>query len=145
MLRLIFWMLLARVRFLLFNDTWSQWWYLVSCMTILFINLQVTRSDIRLHIKWVVRLVIAYGHYSSSGVCVGMYGLTYSLYRLCKPVTIAILFRSTNTLFKIVSAFLWHKYELNMNMSMWTDNDTHQSHQRTTGLRRQVSHWWSSG
>ena len=35
----------------------------MSCMTILVLNLQITRSDIRPHIKWVVRLVTAYGHF----------------------------------------------------------------------------------
>ena len=30
-------------------------------MTILFLNLQITRSDIRPDIKWAVSLVIAYG------------------------------------------------------------------------------------
>ena len=46
-----------------------------------FLNLQIIRSDIRPHIKWAGSLVIAYGHFqSSSGVCVGIYGLTYSLY-----------------------------------------------------------------
>ena len=34
------------------------------CMTILVPNLQITRSDIRPHIKWVVCLVIAYGHFN---------------------------------------------------------------------------------
>ena len=33
-------------------------------MTILFLNLQITRSDIRPHMKWVVSLVIAYGHFN---------------------------------------------------------------------------------
>ena len=36
----------------------------MSCMTILVSNLQITRSDIRPHIKWVVRLVTAYGHFN---------------------------------------------------------------------------------
>ena len=36
----------------------------VSCMTILFLNLQITRSDIRPHIKWAVSLVLAYGHFN---------------------------------------------------------------------------------
>ena len=50
--------------FVLFKDTWSQ-----SCMAILFLNLQIIRSDIRPHIKWAVSLVIAHGHFkSSSGV-----------------------------------------------------------------------------
>ena len=30
----------------------------------LFLNLQIIRSDIRPHIKWVVSLVIAYGHFN---------------------------------------------------------------------------------
>ena len=30
----------------------------------LFLNLQVTRSDVRPHIKWAVNLVIAYGHFN---------------------------------------------------------------------------------
>ena len=52
-------------------------------MTILFQNLQITRSDIRPHIKWAVGLVIVYmvTLIFLRGVCVGMYGLTYSLYR----------------------------------------------------------------
>ena len=33
-------------------------------MTILFLNLQIVRSDIRPHIKWAVSLVIAYGHFN---------------------------------------------------------------------------------
>ena len=44
-------------------------------MTILFLNLQITRSDIRPHIKWAVSLVIAHGHvYLPQGfvwVCMG--------------------------------------------------------------------------
>ena len=46
------------VRFLLFNDTWFQEGHLVSCMNIIFQNLQITRSDIRPHIKWAVSLVV---------------------------------------------------------------------------------------
>ena len=53
-------------------------------MTILFLNLQITRSDIRPHIKWTASLVIAYGHFNLPRgfvwICVGMYVLTYSLY-----------------------------------------------------------------
>ena len=45
------------------------------CMTILFLNLQITRSDIRQHIKWAVSLVIAYGHFSPPQgfvwICIG--------------------------------------------------------------------------
>ena len=36
----------------------------MSCMTILFLNLLIARSDIRPHTKWAVRLVIAYGHFN---------------------------------------------------------------------------------
>ena len=49
---------------MLFCDTLSQKGHLVSCMTIHVPNLQITRSDIRPHIKWVVRLVTAYGHFN---------------------------------------------------------------------------------
>ena len=43
-----------------------------------FLNLQITRSDIRPHIKWVVSLVTVYMvTLIFLGVCVGMYGLTY--------------------------------------------------------------------
>ena len=38
--------------------------HLVSCRTIPFLNLQITRSDIRTHKKWAVSLVIAYGHFN---------------------------------------------------------------------------------
>ena len=48
---------------MLFCDTLFQKGHLVSCMTILVPNLQITRSDIRPHIKWVVCLVTAYGHF----------------------------------------------------------------------------------
>ena len=44
--------LFGLVWFVLFNDTWPQWGHSVSCMTILFQNLQITRSDIRSHTKW---------------------------------------------------------------------------------------------
>ena len=36
----------------------------MSCMTILFPNLQITRSDIRPHIKWADSLVIVCGHFN---------------------------------------------------------------------------------
>ena len=48
----------------------------MSCMTILFPNLQITKSDNRPHTKLAVSIVglIAYGHFN---LCAGMYGLTY--------------------------------------------------------------------
>ena len=45
-------------------------------LTILFL---LANHQIR-HIKWAVSLVIAYGYLNLPLVCVGMYGLTYSLY-----------------------------------------------------------------
>ena len=61
--------------YVLFNDTWSQNGHLVSCMTIPFLNLQITISDIRLHMKWAVSLVIPYGHFNLPRgfvwVCIG--------------------------------------------------------------------------
>ena len=67
--------------FVLLNDTWSQQGHSVSCITILFPNLQIIRSDIRPHTKWAVSLVIAYGRFnhprSSVWVCMG-----YSLYQV---------------------------------------------------------------
>ena len=48
----------------LFNDTWSQKGHSVSCMTIPFLTLQMTRADIRPHIQWAVSLVIADGHFN---------------------------------------------------------------------------------
>ena len=51
------------VWFVLFNDTWCHEGHSVSCMTILFLNLQITKTDIRPHIKWAVSMVIAYGHF----------------------------------------------------------------------------------
>ena len=44
--------------FALFNDTWSQKGHSASCMTLFFLNLQITRSAIRVRIKWAVSLVI---------------------------------------------------------------------------------------
>ena len=49
-------------------------------MTILFLNLQITRSDIRPHIKWAVSLMIAYGHFNLPQGFVWVCGLTCSLY-----------------------------------------------------------------
>ena len=40
-------------------------------MTMLFLNLQITKSVIRPHIKWVVSLVIAYGHFTFLQVLCG--------------------------------------------------------------------------
>ena len=56
------------------KDIWCHVW------PYFFLNLQIARSDIRPHMKWVVSLVFAYGHFQfSSGVWEGTYGLTYSL------------------------------------------------------------------
>ena len=44
----------------------------------LFLCLQITRADIMLQVKWAVSLVIATLLQCSAGVCVGMYGSTYS-------------------------------------------------------------------
>ena len=46
-------------RFGFWNDIWSQSEHSVSCMTILSLNLQTTRSDIRPHMKYDANLVIA--------------------------------------------------------------------------------------
>ena len=48
----------------LFNDKCFQYGRSLSCMTTLFLNLQITRSDIRPRVKWAVSLVIAYGHFN---------------------------------------------------------------------------------
>ena len=54
----------------------------MSCMTILFINLQISRSDIKPYITWAVSLVIL--HIVTSiflwGLCGYIYGLTHSVY-----------------------------------------------------------------
>ena len=57
-------------------------------MTILFLNLQIIRLNIRPHIKWAVSLVIAYGQtlIFLRNLCgYRMYGLIYSLYHLSPP------------------------------------------------------------
>ena len=66
------------IGFVLFNDTWSQHGHSVSRMTILFLNLQITKSDIRSHIKWTVSLVIAYCHFNLPPVFVWVNILTLS-------------------------------------------------------------------
>ena len=57
----------------------------MSCMTILFLGLQITRSDIRPHIKWGISMVTEYDHFNLPqgivSVCVGQH-LGYSLYHL---------------------------------------------------------------
>ena len=45
-------------------------------MTILCLNLQITRSDIRPHTKWAVSLVIAYGHFIFLGGLCGYVWVT---------------------------------------------------------------------
>ena len=52
----------------------------VSCVDHTFPNLQITRSDIRPHIKWAVSLVIAYGHFNLPRGFVWVCMRTYSLY-----------------------------------------------------------------
>ena len=47
---------------MLFNDTWSQYGHLVSCISIFLLCLQIIRSDLRSHIKWDISLVIVNGH-----------------------------------------------------------------------------------
>ena len=70
------------VWFVLFNDTWSQYRHSVSCMTILFLNFHITRSDIKAtpNKRLSISLVITCTFILLRGFCVGMYGLTYSLY-----------------------------------------------------------------
>ena len=45
-----------------------------------FSKSQITRSDIRPHLKWAVSLVTAYGHFNFSQGFVWVYEITYSLY-----------------------------------------------------------------
>ena len=52
--------------------------HLVLCMTIHFLNLQMTRSDIRAHIKWAVSLVTLI---FLRGLCGYVWINIYSLYR----------------------------------------------------------------
>ena len=62
--------------FVLFNDTWSH----LVMYDHTFLNLQITRSDIRPHIMWAVSLMIVYDHFNPPyGFVLGMYRLTYSL------------------------------------------------------------------
>ena len=56
--------LLVWVWFVSFYDTSSQKGHTVPSVTILFLNLQITTSDIRPYIKWAVSLVFAYGHFN---------------------------------------------------------------------------------
>ena len=66
----------------MFNDIWAQKGHSVSCMTILFIKLQISKSDIRPHIEWGVSLVILHTVTSIflNGLGGYIYGLTNSLY-----------------------------------------------------------------
>ena len=51
------------------------YWHLISARTFFIMyenNLlcwQITRANFRLHVKWVVNLVIAYGHFTLGGLC----------------------------------------------------------------------------
>ena len=53
-----------RIYIYILYDTWSQQGHWVLCIATLFLELQITRSDSRPHIKWAVSLVIAYGHFN---------------------------------------------------------------------------------
>ena len=46
------------LRFVLFNDTWFHEGHLVSCMTKLFLQLQIAKSDIKPQVKWTVSLLL---------------------------------------------------------------------------------------
>ena len=46
---------------------------IVSDIILFFLWLQITESGTRPHAKWAVSLVIANGHFSAWGICVGMY------------------------------------------------------------------------
>ena len=46
------------IGFVLFNEIWLQCLYDHT-----FLKVQITRSDVKPHIKWAVSLVIAYGHF----------------------------------------------------------------------------------
>ena len=52
----------------------------MSSMTIFFLKLQITRSEIRPHIKWAVSLVTAYGHFNFPQDFVSIYRIIYSRY-----------------------------------------------------------------
>ena len=58
----------------------------MSCVTILFLTLQITRSDIRPHIKWAVSLVVANGHFSfpqaASNVSASLNQKSWTLYKM---------------------------------------------------------------
>ena len=75
----------------------------VSCITILFLNLQITRSDIRPHIKWAVSLVIAYGHFNLPHGFMWVYILTLSAPRADLPLTILLF-----SIFVPVTIFRFH-------------------------------------
>ena len=49
--------------FVLFNDTWSQFRHLLSCMTISLLWLRFTRLDIRPHVTWAAGLLIVGGQF----------------------------------------------------------------------------------
>ena len=64
--------------FVLFNDTWLIRTLRVIYDHAVFLCLQITRSDLRPHLNWIVNLVIADAHQrSSSGISMGLHGLTH--------------------------------------------------------------------
>ena len=68
------------LRFVLFNDTWSQLRHMMPCMTMLLSVLVITSSDIK-----TIQVTHKVGHRqltSSTGVCLYIDGLTYPLYPL---------------------------------------------------------------
>ena len=80
------------VWFVLFYDTSSQKGYSVPSTTILFLNLQITRSDIRPDIKWAVSLVIAYGLFNLS--------LSTTFFAICRPLWNPLVFALWSSLTK---------------------------------------------
>ena len=61
-------------------------------MTIPFQNLRITMSDIRLHIKWAVSLVIAYGHFNVDAIFRSVYTCSFGVLPLIYSVDIAGLY-----------------------------------------------------
>ena len=93
-----------------------------------FLCLHITRSDIRLHLKWAVSLVMAHGHWIfHTWVCVGMNELTYPLYH---PSGLGKTFEKKVT--KLIYVYLFAKLFYKHYPSLFRINSTTSTH-RTCG------------
>ena len=106
-------------------------------MTILFLNLQLTRSDIRPHIKLTVSLVIAYGHFNLPwGLCDYVWVNTLTLSPLRALVKSKQLSWELSVLFLTCQKPPHNQQELTINKYSYTPTRIHHTLSNITAAHR---------